>query len=409
MAKIFKMPQLGLTMTEGTLTRWYKQPGETVEPGELLFEVTTEKIANEIECTEKGTLLTVLVGQDETVPVGTSLCVIGSPSEIDQVAELLQDSLAQPFSAEPEKSGRNSPDGGGDGEAVKISPLAKRMAQEAGLEISSLTGSGPSGRIVKEDVERVISAKASAPSLSAAQVRPAERELSPQLGPSTPLAGARKIIATRMLQSLQTSAQLTITTEANVSQLVELRSKLQESSGRDAAVKITYSDLITKATAKALEQHRELLAVIEGDQIRTKQEIDIAIAMHRPEGLIVPVIRNCNLLSLSEIAQTMRRLQSHVKNNSLQPDEVTGGTFTITNLGSYGIDAFTPIINQPQSGILGIGRIVQKPVISANTIVPAWMINLSLSFDHRLIDGVPAAQFLQTLTQILAEPMLMFI
>ncbi|HBY96334.1 MAG TPA: dihydrolipoamide acyltransferase [Chloroflexi bacterium] len=254
------------------------------------------------------------------------------------------------------------------------------MAQEQGIDLGQIAGSGPGGRITADDVRRKVEVTS----------RPALRGI--------PLAGVRATIAKRMQSSLQTMAQLTLTTEADVTDLVALRATLKEQHD------VTYTDLVTKAAALALQAHPRLNARLEGEEIRLLPEVHIGVAVALEDGLIVPVVRNASRKSLREISQETARLVRNAREGNLRPDEVTGSTFTITNLGMYEIDAFTPIINPPEVAILGVGRIVEKLARASEGIVWRQIMTLSLTFDHRLIDGAPAAAFLQAIKRQLESP-----
>jgi pyruvate dehydrogenase E2 component (dihydrolipoamide acetyltransferase) len=267
-----------------------------------------------------------------------------------------------------------------------VTPVARRLAQQHGIDLGQVRGSGPRGRILIEDVERVL----------AAQAQPAA-----QPAPVVPIRGIRQTIATRMLQSLQTLAQVTLTTEVDVTDAMQLRDGLARH-WQDRGLSPLH--LVIKATARALKEHPRMNAIQQEHEIELVREINVGVAVSLQEGLIVPVIRRADAKHLAEIARESRDLANKAREGKASYDEVTGGTFTITNLGSYGIDAFTPIINAPQVGILGVGRVVEKPVVYRGEITKRSMMFLSLTFDHRVIDGAPAAEFLHTVTGHLEDP-----
>jgi pyruvate dehydrogenase E2 component (dihydrolipoamide acetyltransferase) len=270
--------------------------------------------------------------------------------------------------------------------SVQETPVARRLAQQHGIDLRQVHGTGPRGRIVVEDVERAMAAQAQ-PMGQPAQV--------------VPIRGMRQTIATRMLQSLQTTAQVTLTTEVDVTDAMKLREGLARQ-WKDGGLSPLH--LVIKATARALKEHPRMNAIQKENQIELVPEINLGVAVSLPEGLIVPTIRRADEKHLAELAKESHNLANKVREGKASYDEVTGGTFTITNLGSYGIDAFTPIINSPQVGILGLGRVVEKPAVYQGEIAKRSMMFLSLTFDHRVIDGAPAADFLRAVKDHLEDP-----
>jgi len=319
------------------------------------------------------------------VPVRTALCLIGTADEVRASAGATTKPVGSPTIAS-----RPIPPVASSQPAVQITPVARKLAKDHGIDLSQVRGSGPGGRIVTEDVQRVIAAAA----LPAASVPPT----SPIAEPVIPLTGMRGAIARRVQQSLQTSAQVTLITEVDVSALVQLREELKPQFA------LTYTDLVVKAVARALKEHPRLNAWIEGEQIRLMQAIHIGVAVALDEGLIVPVVRDADRKSLREIAQETARLALGARAGSLTREEVTGSTFSVTNLGMYGIDAFTPIINPPEIAILGVGRLNEKLVRVRGEAEWRHVMTLSLTFDHRAVDGVPAAAFLQTIGKQMENP-----
>jgi len=274
---------------------------------------------------------------------------------------------------------------GGSEPAVQVEPRARRLAQEHKIDLTRIRGSGPAGRIVEADVRRVVDgAAASAPSEGAGQV--------------IALTGKRGVIARRMLESLQGMAQLTLNTDANVTALVKQREALKNQ------FDMTYTDLLVKAAALTLRKHPRLNARVVGQEIHLLPEIHIGVAVALDDGLIVPVVRHADRKPLKTIAEENRELAERARGGKLGPADVTGGTFTVTNLGTFGIDAFTPIVNPPEAGILGVGRIVERIARREADLVWQQMMTLSLTFDHRVVDGAPAAAFLRTLRELLEEP-----
>ena len=382
------MPKFGLTMSEGTIQQWFQSEGESVTAGEPLFEVETEKVLYEVEAPADGVLARILYPVDSVAPVGTTVAVIAEASEDPaEVASKYADAVcpdvpvvSEPSPTAPAERERKappseppppSPDAGG---RVIATPAARKLAKEQGVDLSGLSGTGPGGRVTREDVEAAIAGPV------------IETE-------SVALTGMRKRIAAHMFRSLQTTAQLTITTEADVTDMVHRRARLQE------GMSISYNDLLVHALARALREHPRLNATIEGETVRVQKDINVGIAVALDEGLIVPVIRNADRKSPGEIAEESRGLAERARSGSLSVDEVSGGTFTISNLGMFGVDAFTPIIDLPQVAILGVGRVLEKPAVYESSITIRHMMVLSLTFDHRAIDGVPAAAFLRTVVE----------
>ncbi len=388
------MPKFGLTMTEGTIQQWFKSEGDPIKTGEALFEVETEKVLYEVEAPADGTVAKLLYALEAVVGVGLPIAIIAEAGEdiaeiAAQYAAAAAPAAAAATATEPvpvaasaappapkEKRGR-----------VPVTPAARKLAKEHSIDLALMTGTGPRGRITREDVQKIID--------SGGQVAPSAA--APAAAEDIPLRGMRKVIAERMHQSLQGSAQLTISTEVDVTQLIDRRQEVRQ------AFNVTYTDFIVQACAHALRQHPRMNAHLEGDIIRANNAIHVGLAVALDEGLIVPVVRDADKKSLKDIAAEAKTLAEKARASQLKLEEVSGGTFTVSNLGMYGVDAFTPIINTPQSGILGVGRIVEKPVIHRGEVTRRSMMVLSLTFDHRVIDGAPAGAFLQTVADLLAH------
>jgi pyruvate dehydrogenase E2 component (dihydrolipoamide acetyltransferase) len=382
------MPKFGLTMHEGTVQRYFKAVGESVTAGEPLYEVETEKVLYEVEAPSTGIVAAWLVEEGATVDCGVAVAVLAEPGEdlavvtgryAGRVSSNGASRAPQELTREPTTSSLSvSAHAGGNRRAV--SPVARRRAAEMGVDLEAIEGSGPGGRVTKEDVERAAKSPPPAAPVSWGGAR-------------TPLRGVRKTIAERMHQSLRDSAQITITTEADVTPATELRARLKNEF--DA----TYTDMLIHAAARALLRHLQVAARLEGAEIVRPAEINIGIAVALSEGLIVPVVRDAARKGLREIATEAKALGEKARTGHLKLEDVRGGTFTITNLGTYGVDGFTPILNPGETGILGVGRIVEKPAIYRGEIARRAMMTLSLTFDHRVVDGAPAAEFLQTVIE----------
>ena len=449
MASEIVLPQWGMEMQDGTIVRWLKQEGDPVAEGEPIVEVETAKLQTELESTASGILSRIVAQEGEIVPIRGVLCVIAEPGEelapsaappAPASASAAPATQATPASngtgtpgaqivpaarrlarergvdlAQVRGSGPNgrivladveaalqapaAPAAGGDGR-VPVVPAARRLARENDIDLATVTGSGPQGRILIEDVEAAIVAR-SAPAAAAAP--------EPSADGVVPLTGIRGQVAARMLQSLQTTAQVTLTTEAVVTEAMRLRRGLSRHQGEQAGGGIGPLPVVVKATAEALKRHPRMNAIetttAEGEsQVQLVTEINIGLAVALKEGLVTPVIRGADGKSLAQLAAESRDLAARTREGRPRPEEVTGGTFTITNLGANEIDGFTPIINPPQVGILGVGRVVEKPVIANGEIAKGETMYLSLTFDHRVIDGAPAAAFLQTVKNLLEDP-----
>jgi pyruvate dehydrogenase E2 component (dihydrolipoamide acetyltransferase) len=400
------MPKFGLTMHEGTIQRFFKSPGESVKQGEPLYEVETEKILYEVESPAAGTLAMALFDEGAVVECGIAVAVIAEPGEdVGEVAARYARAAAtttsnhtpaaRPANADAPAAVDSSAVAQGAGSRRAVSPVARKLATELGVELERVAGTGPGGRVTREDVERAAKAPAAQATAKAPPVPQARSAGAPPEAKRIALRGARKVIADRMHQSLQTSAQLTISSEADVTPATELRARLTR--GFD----FTYTDMLVHACARALLKHPRMNSRLEGAEIIAMQEVNVGIAVALDEGLIVPVIRSADRLALREIALESRALAEKAHASRLRLEDVHGGTFTISNLGTYGVDAFTPILNPGETGILGVGRIVEKPAIYRGEITRRAMLTLSLTFDHRVIDGAPAAEFLQTVIEIL--------
>ena len=430
MATEVKLPQWGMNMEEGTLVKWLVKEGDTIEKGQPLVEIETAKINSELEAPVSGMVAHLMVPEGETVDVGTLVVVLGEPGE----------EVARPTAPEPKRAlGRakrtiKRPEG--PGQTAQVTPVARRLARQHNVDLSQVNGTGPNSRITEEDVRAAIDGGPGLVAKPAAQVVPRARQLAKQhdldlsqvdgTGPNDriteedvqraiatsellakaeviPLTGIRKIIADRMMQSVQSSAQVTLTTEADFTDASKAREELL-SRWRPHRIRPLEIDLIVKAAAAALKEHPRLNATLVDDSIRLLEEIHVGLAMAIPDGLIVPVIRQTDEKDLLSIATEIRALADKSRKGDLSIDDMTGATFSITSLSNYDIDAFTPIIDPPQVAILGVGRVIQKPAVYEGEIAVRSMISLSLTFDHRALDGVPAGEFLRTIKRKLEEP-----
>jgi len=435
------LPALGESVTEGTVTRWLKAVGDSVEVDEPLLEVSTDKVDTEIPSPVAGTLQEIRVNEDETAEVGSVLAVIGSGAAAPAAAEPAPAAPAKaeapapaaaeapkaeapqaeaPAAAAPQaeapkaeapKTAESAPSSGS--ESGYVTPLVRKLANQQGVDISSLSGTGVGGRIRKQDVLAAAEAKAApapaaaAPARSAAPAGPAASSLR---GTTQKAPRIRQVIARRMRESLEVSTQLTQVHEVDMTKVAKLRLKAKNSFQAQNGVKLTFLPFIAKAVAEALKQHPKLNAAYDED----KQEITyhnaehLAIAVDTDKGLLVPVINDAGNLNLAGLAGKIADVAGRTRDGKIGPDELSGGTFSITNIGSVGALFDTPIINQPQVGILGTGAIVKRPVVVADengddSIAIRSMMYLSLTYDHRLVDGADAGRFLQTLKARLEE------
>lgn len=388
------MPKFGLTMTEGTIQQWFKAEGDAITAGEALFEVETEKVLYEIEAPADGTVAKLLYAVEAVVGVGLPVAVLAEAGEdVAEIAARYADAAGA--QAAPTPAAPTSPEAAPAAESaapadrpkrVPVTPAARKLAKEHAIDLDRVTGSGPRGRITREDVQKIIDGGGQPAATPA-----------PTADETQPLRGMRKVIAERMHQSLQGSAQLTITSEVDVSELIDRRQAVRQEFG------VTYTDFIVQACAHTLRQHPRMNATLEDATLHLNRGIHVGLAVALDEGLIVPVVRDADRKSLKEIAGEAKTLAEKARAGRLTLEDVSGGTFTVSNLGMYGVDAFTPILNTPQTGILGVGRIVEKPALSRGEIAKRSTMVLSLTFDHRVIDGAPAGAFLQTVADLLAH------
>ncbi len=380
MAVQIVMPKLGMAMTEGEVVKWLREDGAKVAKDEPVVQVMSKKITYEVRAPQAG-ILRHAVRPGQKVPVGTVIGYIAAPGEELPAAPAAAPAATAEVGAAPATQAE-----------VLATPMAKRLAREHGIDLREVRGTGPGGRIQESDVLAYLEQRRRAP--AAPETPPAARVI--------PFAGMRRAIAERMTESLRTMAQVTITTEADVTGLVEYVDRLK------TRADVSYTAVLVKAVAAALKQHPLLNSTLVGDEIRLLGEINIGVGVALDEGLIVPVVRNADRLSLAEVDRELKRLAAAARAGTLTVDEVTGSTFTISNLGMFGVDAFTPIINPPEVVILGVGRIVEKPAVYRGQVAVRSLMTLSLTFDHRVVDGAPAAAFLQTLAGMLAQPALIF-
>jgi pyruvate dehydrogenase E2 component (dihydrolipoamide acetyltransferase) len=381
------------TMEEGLITKWLKHEGDKVSEGEALCEVETEKTTDEIQAPVSGILLKIFRNEGTAVPVNAVIAAIGSKGEdISVIPELGVSAFAAAFPPIPTEkaqlahpSPRVSEASEPSLERIRISPSARRLAREREVDITKIKGTGPGGRIVSEDVLEASGKPETSPSAE-------EYE-------SAPLAGHRKVIADRLSLSARTAVHVPITMQIDMTQATKLKGEMEKTS-----LQISYNDFIIKATAIALREFRAVNTMLLGQELRTVNEVNVGFAVVSASDLLVPVIKNADRLSLADISKNTKTLAQRARSGSLATKEMSGGTFTVSNLGMYDVDLFAPVINPPETAILGVGRIVPKPVVAGEDMAIRQMMTLTLVFDHRVIDGALAAKFLQRVKQLLEAP-----
>ena len=408
MAFEVKMPQLGLTMEEGTVTRWVKQEGDTVKAGDVILEITTDKLTSEVESEHDGVLLKIVAQEGEDVPVKGILAYIGEAGE--QVGGVASAPAVAPVEKEAPVVSAASPAVPAAGGRIRISPLAKKTAAKLGVDYATVAGSGPLGRIVQKDILTAAEAAKAAPtpieipSVVAAPTAPVSAEaLNLMDGDEVvKLAGMRKVVSERMTKSAQEIPTVTQNVRIDVTELMAFRKKINN----DLGVKYSLNDYVLKATAKALKNNKHILVSIDGDQIIRRAHVNIGMAVALEDGLIVPVIKDADKMSLGEISETARDLAERARTNKLSMDEYKGSTFSISNLGMFGVETFNPIINQPDAGSLGVCAVQDELVMDdAGAITKRQFMRISFTFDHRLIDGATAAKFELAIRDLMEHPM----
>lgn len=402
------MPKLGMAMKEGTVSVWNKAVGDPVGKGEPIASVSSEKIEIDVESPAEGTVLQIAVPEGEGVPPGTVICYIGNPGEniasVKKVQETEGEKVAsasvQLEQSEPNKLARTARD------RIKISPVARKMAEAGGLDIESIQGTGPGGRITKEDVQEALK---QARSTQVDQVTKSELTTVETVEESQqiPVTGIRKVIAERMYDSLQKSAQLTINMKIDVSKLIALQKQTMETVQYRYDNKLTVTDFIARAVVLSLKQHEQMNSAYIENKIHLYKQVHLGMAVALERGLVVPVIRNADQSTLIDLSRSIKTLAKKAREGQLSQDEMQGSTFTISNLGAYGVDHFTPVLNPPEAGILGVGAVYDTPVFIGENIEKRSILPLSLTFDHRVLDGAPAAAFLQTVKKFLENPITM--
>lgn len=428
MEEVILMPRLSDTMTEGVIASWHKNVGDQVKKGEVLADIETDKATMELESYKEGKLLYVGAKQGEKIQVNDLLAIIGgdnvnvdkivaaaksgggtqpapSDKDVHAPAESNAEQLAmvkRSQEATPKEEPGEAPV---DGDTrIKASPLARRLAAEKGIDISQVHGSGDNGRITKRDIDNFVPSKKQAPAPAVAP-QPAKAPAGEVSFEDVPVSQMRKVIAKRLAESKFSSPHFYLTIAIDMDNAVAGRTRLNEVS----PVKISFNDLVLKACAVALRLHPKVNSSWMGDNIRYNHHINIGVAVAVEEGLLVPVVRSADIKSLSQIANEVKEFAKKAKDKKLQPSDWEGNTFTISNLGMFGIDEFTAIINPPDACILAVGAIQQVPVVKNGAVVPGNIMKVTLSCDHRVVDGATGSAFLQTLQGLLQEPLRMLV
>jgi len=393
------MPQFEETMQTGKIISWLKKQGEKVDKGKPIVQVETQKLTAEIEAPENGILAKILANEGDEIPVLQTIAIIATPEELPNIDSFSRELLSAAPATEKVEELRKPTGNVSDAlekpaARIPISPLARKLAREHGIDPMKIKGSGLGGRITRDDVMREIAEGTSA--------APSHPDVGG--GKVILMSKMKKAIAERMSSSAKTAPQVTVTTEVDMSEVVRLRERLLPELETKIGVRLSYTDILVKVLAIALREHPILNSRLDGDLIRLIGEINIGVAVEVEEGLVVPVVHDADKKTLAEVAKSTKQLVDGARAGRLSSSELAGGTFTISNLGSYGVDVFTPLIKLPETAILGVGRIVEKPIASNGQVSVKPMMCLSLSFDHRVIDGALAARFLQRIREILGAP-----
>ena len=408
--EVITMPRLSDTMTEGKVAKWQKNVGDTVKEGDILAEIETDKAVQDFESEFNGTLLYQGVAEGDAAEVDKILAIIG-PAGTDvsgvvsgggkKAAAPKTDAKAETKTEEKQESAPVAASSTGD--RVAISPLAKKIAQDKGIDFSGIKGSGENGRIVKKDVENYQPSAQPAAAASAPKAAPAQPSVAftPGEDSETPNSQMRNIIAKRLAESKFTAPHYYLTVEINMDKAIEARKEMNSVPD----TKVSFNDMVIKAVAIALRKHPQVNSSWAGDKIVHHGNINVGVAVAVPDGLVVPVLKNTDYMNYNEISAAVKDMAGRAKTKALKANEMEGSTFSVSNLGMFGIETFTSIINQPNSAILSVGAIIEKPIVKNGQIVVGNTMKLSLACDHRVIDGATGAQFLQTLRTYLESPL----
>ena len=389
------MPKLGQTMEEGKIIKWLKKEGERVEKGEPLIEIETDKTILEVEARGSGVLRKILAREDDVVPVTKTIGYIAEEGEA-----MLEE--AAPAPTAPTPTGRVTKTPGMEKPKaktvrIKASPLAKKMAEEKGIDLSRVTGTGPGGRITKDDVLSHLASKAAvtAPTLATTPAKELE---------AIPMSGMRKAIAKKMVYSKTNIPHFYVSTEVDMTEAARMRQSLIPEIEAKTGVRLSFTHILIRSVAMALKEFPQINAIYDNENIKLVKDINVGIAVGLEEGLIVPVLKGADRMDLTKISSEASKLVAKAKEKRLREDEFVGGTFTVSNMGAFDVDSFIAIINPPETAILAVGRTKEKPAVVEGTIQVRKMMTITLSADHRIVDGVLAARFLQRIKAILETP-----
>lgn len=408
--EVITMPRLSDTMTEGKVAKWQKNVGDTVKEGDILAEIETDKAVQDFESEFNGTLLYQGVGEGDAAEVDKILAIIGpAGTDVSGVVSGGGKKAAAPKteakteSKSEEKKETAPAVASSTGDRVAISPLAKKIAQDKGIDFSGIKGSGENGRIVKKDVENYQPSSQQAAAASAPKAASAQPSVTftPGEDSETPNSQMRNIIAKRLAESKFTAPHYYLTVEINMDKAIEARKEMNSVPD----TKVSFNDMVIKAVAVALRKHPQVNSSWAGDKIVHHGNINVGVAVAVPDGLVVPVLKNTDYMNYNEISAAVKDMAGRAKTKALKANEMEGSTFSVSNLGMFGIETFTSIINQPNSAILSVGAIIEKPIVKNGQIVVGNTMKLSLACDHRVIDGATGAQFLQTLRTYLESPL----
>ncbi len=414
MAENVTIPKLGMTMTEATITAWRIDEGEWVEEHQPLLDIETEKISYEVEARASG-FIHILVDKGNKVRVGRVVGLLAKTK--DELAALQKEAAKEMYSTDSEPleavaagAAPQQSVNAGDKEHIRISPVARKMAEEHMIDITKVTGSGPGGRIIREDIEKAIEEKGKGVEEGGKRAPHVEVYAGNRVKTTIPLKGMRAAIAEHMHRSLSVAAQLTTMGEIDMTEVVKLRSAMVEQE-KTVGTRITYTDILVFVIARVLRDNAIVNSSLIDNEIKVWEDINIAVAVALEGGLIVPVVRNADQKTISQISKEVKSLVEKAKSGKLMPDDVSGGTFTLTNLGavSAGWSFLTPIINQPQSAIIGTGAITDRAVVRQGQIVIRPVATYSFTYDHRVIDGAPAERFMAQVVRLLETPALLLI
>ena len=410
-----EMPKLSDTMTEGTLVSWRKKAGDTVEIGDIIAEIETDKATMEMEAFDEGTIVEILVQEGTKAPVGDVLAII---AEEDEDVSVVTAAPAAPATKAPAAAASTpvaaavpTATVAADGSRLRVSPLARKIAAEKGVDLTTVKGSGPSGRIVKADVESAKAASAT-PVAAPSSAAPVPQGIFPAVGADdkvTPLSGMRKIIAERLLLSKQTIPHFYLHVECDAAPLMALRKQINAQTEQTGGNKYSVNDFVVKAMINSCEEVPAVNAAYNGDSVVEFANVGISVAIAVEDGLVTPVVKTAQNKSLLEISQEIKAMAKRARDKKLLPNEFDGGTITISNLGAWGVESFDAIVNPPQAAIVSVGGIIEKAVSIKGEIKSGLRMNIGLSCDHRVVDGAVAATYLNAVKKFIEQPTLMLV